>query len=200
MAKISRTVHISDGLSGSRRTPRAACRVRRTACTERCQHRVGQCQIPRLPRIRRPADRHHSAQRNPSLGQRLPAGPVRRARPARRGQRHLPRCGARPDHPLITREQTKLPRKIKRQVVPLPVEAVTALASVVPPRYRALVVLAAGTGLRQGEAFGLTADRVNFLKRCLTVDRQLLGQENGRPRFGPPKTAASVRTVPLPDV
>ena len=41
---------------------------------------------------------------------------------------------------------------------------------------------------------------MNFLKRCLTVDRQLIGQENGRPRFGPPKTAASVRTVPLPDV
>jgi integrase len=97
-------------------------------------------------------------------------------------------------------EQTKLPRKIRRHVVPLPVEAVTALASAVPPRYRALAVLAAGTGLRQGEAFGLTQDRVNFLKRCLTVDRQLIGQENGRPRFGPPKTAASVRTVPLPDV
>jgi integrase len=97
-------------------------------------------------------------------------------------------------------EQTKLPRKIRCEVVPLTVEAVTALGSAVPPRYRALVVLCAGTGLRQGEAFGLTQDRVNFLKRCLTVDRQLIGQDGGRPRFGPPKTAASVRTVPLPDV
>jgi integrase len=74
-------------------------------------------------------------------------------------------------------ETTKLPRKIRCEVVPLTVEAVTALGSAVPPRYRALVVLCAGTGLRQGEAFGLTQDRVNFLKRCLTVDRQLIGQE-----------------------
>jgi integrase len=32
------------------------------------------------------------------------------------------------------------------------------------------------------------------------VDRQLIGQDSGRPRFGPPKTSASVRTVPLPTV
>jgi integrase len=102
--------------------------------------------------------------------------------------------------PLSPCEQTKLPRKVKTMVIPLRVEAVATLASTVPPRYRALVVLAAGTGLRQGEAFGLTQDRVNFLKRCLTVDRQLIGQDDGRPRFGPPKTAASVRTVPMPDV
>jgi hypothetical protein len=38
-------------------------------------------------------------------------------------------------------------------------------------------VLAAGTGLRQGEVFGLTADRVNFLKRSIEVDRQLIGQQ-----------------------
>lgn len=97
-------------------------------------------------------------------------------------------------------EQTKLPRKVKARVVPLRVEAVATLANAAPARYRALVVLCAGTGLRQGEAFGLTQDRANFLKRCLTVDRQLIGQDDGRPRFGPPKTAASVRTVPLPDV
>ncbi|MGH3807593.1 MAG: hypothetical protein ACRDRU_13405 [Pseudonocardiaceae bacterium] len=38
----------------------------------------------------------------------------------------------------------------------------TAFANAVSPRYRALVVLCVGTGLRQGEAFGLTQDRVNF--------------------------------------
>lgn len=134
------------------------------------------------------------------MGERLPTGPSHRARPAWRRQRHLPGRSARSDHPSSPCEQTKLPRKIRRQVVPLPVEAVTALASTVPPRYRTLVVLCAGTGLRQGEAFGLTQDRVNFLKRCLTVDRRLIGQDHSQPRFGPPKTAASARTVPLPDV
>ena len=69
-----------------------------------------------------------------------------------------------------------------------------------PDRYKALVVLAAGTGLRQGECFGLTVDRVNFLRRTITVDRQLILPASGPPQFGPPKTAASVRTVPLPKI
>ncbi|WP_300008060.1 site-specific integrase [Pseudonocardia sp.] len=97
-------------------------------------------------------------------------------------------------------DSTKLPRKVRTKVVPLPVDAVDGLADAVPPQYRALVVLCAGTGLRQGEAFGLTEDRVNFLRRSLEVDRQLIGSVNGRAKFGPPKTAASIRTVPLPTV
>lgn len=95
---------------------------------------------------------------------------------------------------------TKLPRKTHRKVVPLPIEAVDGLANTVPPRFRALVILAAGTGLRQGEVFGLTQDRVNFMRRSIEVDRQLVGQTGRRPCFGPPKTPASVRTIPLPDV
>jgi integrase len=62
------------------------------------------------------------------------------------------------------------------------------------------VHLAAGTGLRQGEAFGLTLDRVDFLRRRVRVDRQLVQVGSGAPAFGPPKTAASVRTVPMADV
>jgi hypothetical protein len=40
-----------------------------------------------------------------------------------------------------------------------------------PKRYRALVVASAGLGLRQGEACALTVDRVDFLRRKVTVDR-----------------------------
>lgn len=58
----------------------------------------------------------------------------------------------------------KLPKAERRQVVPLATEAVEALIDAMPERYRALVVLAAGTGLRQGECFGLTLDRVDFLR------------------------------------
>lgn len=39
-----------------------------------------------------------------------------------------------------------------------------ALTDAMPGRYRALITLAAGTGLRQGEAFGLGPDRVEFLR------------------------------------
>jgi integrase len=71
-------------------------------------------------------------------------------------------------------------------------EQVDALAAAVPEHLGALVRFSADTGLRQGEAFALTVDRVDFLRRMATVDRQLV---DGRHR--PVKTPASVRSVPL---
>jgi len=50
----------------------------------------------------------------------------------------------------------KLPKRERRQVVPLETEQVYGLVNAVPERYRALVIVAVGTGLRQGEVFGLT--------------------------------------------
>jgi len=94
----------------------------------------------------------------------------------------------------------RLPRQTRHEVQPPAVEQVEALIETMPDRYKALVVLAAGTGLRQGECFGLTVDRVDFLRRTITVDRQLILPGSGEPQFGPPKTAASGRTVPLPKV
>ena len=63
-------------------------------------------------------------------------------------------------------------------------EAVQALTEAMPDRYRALVTLAAGTGLRQGEVFGLTVDRVDFLRRQLNVDRQLVTMPDRAPYLG----------------
>jgi integrase len=97
-------------------------------------------------------------------------------------------------------EGTKLPRKQPTRVEPLTTEQVEALVSAVPARYRALVVLAAGTGMRQGECFGLTADRVDFLRRQLRVDRQLVTVPGHAPFLAQPKTRASHRTIPLPTV
>lgn len=94
----------------------------------------------------------------------------------------------------------KLPEKVAKRVVPLTTQQVIALVEAIPSRYRAMLILIAGTGLRRGEAFGLTRDRVNFSERRLVVNRQLLAVRHGEPHFGPPKTAASHREVPLPDV
>ena len=55
-----------------------------------------------------------------------------------------------------------------------------------------VVPLAVGSGLRQGEASGLTADRVDFLRRTLRVDRSR--------KLAEPKTASGHRTVPLATV
>ena len=97
-------------------------------------------------------------------------------------------------------EGTKLPKVHRQRIEPMTFEAVEALTAAMPERYRALVTLAAGTGLRQGEIFGLTVDRIDFLRRQLTVDRQLVTMPDRAPYLAPPKTQASVRVVPLPQV
>lgn len=93
----------------------------------------------------------------------------------------------------------QLPRVERSRVVPLSTADVTSLIAAAPKHWSAALVLAAGAGLRQGEVLGLTLDRVDFLRRHVRVDRQLRTPEKGSPVFGPPKTEASNRTVPLPD-
>ncbi|WAJ43132.1 tyrosine-type recombinase/integrase [Mycobacterium sp. Aquia_216] len=95
---------------------------------------------------------------------------------------------------------TKLPKVQRPQIVPLTTEQVEAVRAELPAELQALVTLAAGTGMRQGECFGLTVDRVRFLERTLTVDRQLITLAGKPPEFGPPKTNASHRTIPLPQI
>jgi integrase len=88
----------------------------------------------------------------------------------------------------------------RRTVVPLPVETVERLVADAPDRYRALFVLGAGTGVRISEALGVTTDRVDWMRRLLVVDRQLVGQRDGEPVFGPVKDQRNrPRTIPLPD-
>jgi integrase len=48
------------------------------------------------------------------------------------------------------------------------------------------------TGLRFGELAGLTVDRVNFIRKALTVDRQWTADG-----FGPPKSSTSYGDIPL---
>ena len=57
----------------------------------------------------------------------------------------------------------KVPKRPREQVVPLETETVRRLIEAMPDRYRAAVVLAASTGMRQGEVLGLTVDRVELL-------------------------------------
>ena len=68
----------------------------------------------------------------------------------------------------------------------------------VPDRYRGLIVLGAGTGVRISEALGLTNDRINWIRE-VTIDRQLFGQREGGPVFGPVKDKKNRPwTIPLP--
>ena len=95
---------------------------------------------------------------------------------------------------------TKLPKVQRPQIVPLTTEQVTAVRDALPVDLQALVTLAAGAGMRQGECFGLTVDRIKFLERTVLVDRQLVTLPKQPPVLAPPKTKASNRTIPLPQV
>lgn len=66
-------------------------------------------------------------------------------------------------------DRIALPKAAPREVMPLPHDAVAGLVAAVPKRYRALLLTAAGTGLRQGELFGPRRDRVDFLRRHIVV-------------------------------
>jgi len=72
------------------------------------------------------------------------------------------------------------------------------IAANMPARYAAAVQVAAWSSLRAGELFALTRAHVDLDRGTVRVERALI-EIAGQPlRFGPPKTAASQRTVHLP--
>jgi integrase len=102
----------------------------------------------------------------------------------------------------------KRPAKSKTKVEPLTTEQVGLIASNVDGRYKAMVLIAAASGLRSGELRGLTVDRIAPAlhirsdvppkQASLRIDRQLVGvDDENMPTFGPVKTPAADRTVPL---
>lgn len=100
----------------------------------------------------------------------------------------------------------KLPEVRRPEIVPLHKDAVHALIEAAPPRYRAMILLAVASGLRQGEVFGLEVDCIDFLRREVTVRQQLITpdkdvdadqDETPESYIGEPKTHESYRTVPL---
>lgn len=93
----------------------------------------------------------------------------------------------------------KRPRVDRDPVTPLTDAEIDALRKAAPPWFGVALTLGVGVGLRQSEATGLTVDRVDFLRRQLTVDRQLVTPKAGDCTFGPPKSSKSYRTVPMPD-
>jgi integrase len=97
-------------------------------------------------------------------------------------------------------ESSRLPKASPTQIVPLTIEAVRALEAAASPRWQALITLAAGSGLRNGECLGLTVDRIDFLRRTVRIDRQMTEVAGKVPTLAEPKTDAASRTIPLPRV
>lgn len=88
------------------------------------------------------------------------------------------------------------PRADARDIEPWAREWVVSVHDALPSRYRPLVTLGAGLGLRQGELFGLSPDDVDWLRGWVTVQRQVKIVGN-RLVFALPK-GRKVRKVPLP--
>jgi integrase len=71
------------------------------------------------------------------------------------------------------------------------------LAEIVPARYRALIILAALSGLRWGELAALRRCDLDLAAGVVRVPRKV-AQVRGGLAFGPPKSEAGNRTVALP--
>jgi integrase len=88
------------------------------------------------------------------------------------------------------------PNRERQEMRFLAAEEVNTLAAAIDSRYRVAVYVAAYGGLRAGELWALTPDRVNVLARTIDV-RESLGEVGGRVLGGPTKTGKA-RTITVP--
>lgn len=70
-------------------------------------------------------------------------------------------------------KSVRLPKRETEKVEPWTSAQVREVTDALPRRYRALAVVTAGCGLRQGEAFGLRVSDVDFLRRRVKVEQQV---------------------------
>ncbi|MFJ1999191.1 tyrosine-type recombinase/integrase [Streptomyces chartreusis] len=98
-------------------------------------------------------------------------------------------------HPCSARS-VKPPALDPKRVEPWSDERVFAVQSALPERYRAMVDLGAGCGMRQGEILGIAVDAVDFDTDTLHVVQQLK-LSRSKPVFALPK-GGKTRDVPLP--
>lgn len=79
-------------------------------------------------------------------------------------------------------------------------EQVHTMAANIPERWRAMVYVGAGCGLRSGEVMGLERRHVDFLRREIHVQQQMVTYTGRKPHLAPPKSRSSRRVVELPQV
>jgi integrase len=108
------------------------------------------------------------------------------------------------DDELIAKNPCKAPsvrrpRSDPKKLVPWTRNRVLGVRDELPDRYRLVVWLGAGLGLRQGEIFALSPDDIDFEAGEVQVRRQVKLFGGNRQVFGLPK-GRKIRKVPLPDV
>ncbi len=76
-------------------------------------------------------------------------------------------------NPLRARLVTRPEDREKRRAQPWTLAQVEAMAAELPAGLAVIPYLGAGTGMRQGEMFGLAIDDVDFLRRTVHIRRQV---------------------------
>lgn len=105
---------------------------------------------------------------------------------------------------LIYRDPTlavSLPKKVKKEIVPLTDEQWTALLeTAAKPTYifwYAALLLEWGTGIRRGELVGLRWSDIDFKRQTIFICRAAITTKEG-PKISEPKSQKSRRTIPIP--
>jgi integrase len=104
------------------------------------------------------------------------------------------RDGLIPQNPVRRLERGERPATVRREFPSLDRKQIGRLVSATPARYRLLVAVSLLTGLRQGEALGLTWQDVDAKAGVIMVRRQL--DRSGE--LVEPKTSAAKREIPIP--
>jgi len=99
-------------------------------------------------------------------------------------------------NPLLVKS-VRTPKVADKDVVPWTLTTLATVAGELPERFSAMAYLGAGCAHRQGEAFAVAVNDIDFLQRVVHVRRQVR-IINGKLVFSLPKKD-KVRTVPLPD-
>ena len=92
----------------------------------------------------------------------------------------------------------KAPTLVEAAVHPPDVAEVRQLiAAAYKPLWATMIEITALTGLRSGELRGLTLDRIDFLRRTLRVERQMVYEAGKGLYFDDLKTGAGLRVLPI---
>lgn len=105
------------------------------------------------------------------------------------------------DDEMIAKNPCRLKRAGQENSKERPVATIAQialLADSIDRRYRAMVLLAAWTGMRYGELAGLTRADLDLLHKKVSITHQLSETNDGTRFTAPPKTAAGVRTIAIP--
>ncbi len=115
------------------------------------------------------------------------------------------------DDELIGRNPVRIPKastaKVKYEQKPSPVDEIATIVDAMPDRLRLFIVLAAFTGMREGEIFEIRRSDIDSSSGSISVTRKIEKDANpsaagacsncGRV-IGPPKTAKGTRVLHFP--